>query len=437
MTAEHEPLVLSFRHLQNFQRQDEALHALKKIASMVKPIMRARDWKVGELCEFYPDQKNLLGLNENRGQRILIRLRHAGDRNQFMPFEAVVDTMLHELCHNVRGPHDQQFHALWDQLRDELDSLILKGYTGEGFLSKGNQLGGYRIPQHERLRQARAEAEKNKPPPPKTPGHRLGGSRPQPGEDIRSVIVRSIQRRNSMDDHNCANQNKNDKEIEQISEQWRRNGFRTQAEEEAANEAAIAQAYWELVQEDQKREYGDRYIPPSSQHPIGNGGVSLREATRSSQLTEYYAPQPSSSSPSWAPQPPPPVPNATRPPSIPQTTRPPPPPAQSASAKRPAPPKTDDYWVCNLCTLHNPLHATSCEVCNTPGPVIKRPQSGRTELVDLTSSPPKKKPASSSSSSYQPQPRPPPSTWSCKHCTNVMDSQWWTCSVCGQMKDKS
>jgi DNA-dependent metalloprotease WSS1 len=59
--GEHDPLILSFSHLKDFPREKEALHALKKVASLVKPIMRARGWKVGELAEFYPDQQNLLG----------------------------------------------------------------------------------------------------------------------------------------------------------------------------------------------------------------------------------------------------------------------------------------------------------------------------------------------------------------------------------------
>jgi DNA-dependent metalloprotease WSS1 len=58
---EHDALVLSYTHLKNLPRQDDALRALKKIASLVKPIMRARGWKVSELSEFYPDQQNLLG----------------------------------------------------------------------------------------------------------------------------------------------------------------------------------------------------------------------------------------------------------------------------------------------------------------------------------------------------------------------------------------
>lgn len=58
---EHDALVFSYSHLRNFPREKEALHTLKKIASLVKPVMRARGWKVPELAEFYPDQHNLLG----------------------------------------------------------------------------------------------------------------------------------------------------------------------------------------------------------------------------------------------------------------------------------------------------------------------------------------------------------------------------------------
>lgn len=58
---EIEPLVLSYSHLKGLPRADDALHMLKKIASLVKPIMRARGWKVRELTEFYPNEPNLLG----------------------------------------------------------------------------------------------------------------------------------------------------------------------------------------------------------------------------------------------------------------------------------------------------------------------------------------------------------------------------------------
>lgn len=59
---ELDALVLSYTHLKNLPRQDDALRTLKKIASLVKPIMRARGWKVSELSEFYPEQQNLLGM---------------------------------------------------------------------------------------------------------------------------------------------------------------------------------------------------------------------------------------------------------------------------------------------------------------------------------------------------------------------------------------
>ncbi|KAL6413711.1 DNA damage response protein-like protein [Ilyonectria robusta] len=60
--ADRDALVLSYVHLANFPRASDALHMLRKVSSMVKPIIRARSWKVGELAEFYPDQANLLGM---------------------------------------------------------------------------------------------------------------------------------------------------------------------------------------------------------------------------------------------------------------------------------------------------------------------------------------------------------------------------------------
>lgn len=60
---EQDALVLSYSHLADLSRASDALHMLKKIASVVKPIMRARNWKVRQLAEFYPEQDNLLGLS--------------------------------------------------------------------------------------------------------------------------------------------------------------------------------------------------------------------------------------------------------------------------------------------------------------------------------------------------------------------------------------
>lgn len=75
--ANNDRQVLSYVHLAKFPRDGEALHTLKKVASMVKPIMRARNWKVGELAEFFPSQQNLLGKSPSHTRlltRFLIRL---------------------------------------------------------------------------------------------------------------------------------------------------------------------------------------------------------------------------------------------------------------------------------------------------------------------------------------------------------------------------
>ncbi|KAK5658799.1 hypothetical protein OQA88_1611 [Cercophora sp. LCS_1] len=408
---EHDPLVLSFSHLRDVPREKDALHTLKKIASLVKPIMRARGWKVGELAEFYPDQQNLLGLNINRGQRILLRLRYPGDRNQFLPIEQVTDTMLHELSHIVHGPHDSKFHALWDQLRDEHEGLAMKGYTGEGFLSDGHRLGGRGVPKHEARRLARAAAEKRRTLSAGS-GQRLGGSAPRSGQDIRNVIVSAIERRNKSL-QGCGNTNHNEREIREISDRATRNGFRTQAEEDAANEAAISQALWELVQEDEQRKYGESYIPPSVDNPTGNGGGAVLSPNSSSKKPTQDQPGPK-----------PPVPVSTKP-------------AAPAAPEVP----DDDVWVCEVCTLHNPASYLSCDACTTERSVKnskdlaqKASAKKRTRtVIDLTSSPVK---GSSSKKRADSVPR-AASTWQCSFCGNVMDKQWWTCATCGKMKDNS
>ncbi|KAF2969036.1 hypothetical protein GQX73_g4532 [Xylaria multiplex] len=260
--AEVDPLIHSYSHLADFPRAADALHTLKKVASLVKPLMRARGWKVGQLTEFYPNQQNLLGLNVDRGQRICLRLRYPGDRNQFLPIGQVADTMLHELAHNVHGPHDAKFHALWNQLRDEHLSLTLKGYTGEGFLSEGHRLGGGSIPMHEARRLARVAAEKRQTLSSGS-GQRLGGATPRPGQDIRNVIGDAVERRNRTL-QGCANDNQTQDEIVEIANTATRNGFRTQADEDAANDAAIAQVLWEIAQEEELAENRAPYMPPNT-----------------------------------------------------------------------------------------------------------------------------------------------------------------------------
>lgn len=230
---------------------------LKKVASVVKPIMRNRNWRVGTLTEFFPTEQNLLGLNINRGQRICLRLRYAGDRTQFLPLENVIDTMLHELSHNLIGPHNSEFHQLWNALRDEYDDLKIRGFTGEGFLSQGHRLGGRNVPIHEARRRARVVAEQ-KARLQKHDGQKLGGRPLVPGQDVRQVIADAVQSRVTIT-NGCAS---NTQRAEGLANEASFNGFRTQAEEDDANQRAIEQALWELYQEEEMRKAG---VTPDSQ----------------------------------------------------------------------------------------------------------------------------------------------------------------------------
>ncbi|RFU32749.1 hypothetical protein B7463_g3622, partial [Scytalidium lignicola] len=407
-------------------REKEALHSLKKIASLVKPIMRARNWRVGTLAEFYPEQRNLLGINENKGQRICLRLRYPSDQNQFLPLEQVVDTMLHELCHIVHGPHNKEFHALWDQLRKEYEGLIAKGYTGEGFLSAGYKLGGRRIPMDEARRLARASAEKRRVLHSGS-GQRLGGAPIRAGTDIREVIVQAIDRRNTVL-MGCGAESKNEKEIKDLADQATNNGFRTKAEEDEANDRAIAQALWELVQEDERREYGNSYVPSTPANPTGNGGGRVSRPPEPP--TKRTASAPSSST----------TPNAsTRPGSRPisrlvtESASKRPKTVASKSLTAPIPESTPvapipplaavTEWSCPTCTLNNPVNYLCCDACAT-----ERPSETSRKIAEATLALEKSKAFGASAS---------PKTWECKYCTTIMEDKWWTCSTCGKMKESS
>ncbi|KAL3503607.1 hypothetical protein ACH5RR_038056 [Cinchona calisaya] len=90
--------------------------------------------------------QNLLGLNIGGGQHVKLRLRSHYSDEEFLPFHEVLDTMLHELCHNVHGPHNASFYKLWDELRKECEDLIRKGISGsgKGFDLPGRRLGGFK-----------------------------------------------------------------------------------------------------------------------------------------------------------------------------------------------------------------------------------------------------------------------------------------------------
>jgi DNA-dependent metalloprotease WSS1 len=347
-----------------------------------------------------------------------------------MPLEQVVDTMLHELSHNVFGPHDDKFHALWNQLRQEYEGLVRKGYTGEGFLSEGRKLGGQRIPQHEARRIARNAAEKRRTLSAGS-GQKLGGAPVRPGTDIRGVIVNAIERRATVT-KGCGSVVQSDregKEMKDIADQAMRNGFRTKAEEDEANDQAIAQALWELVQEDEQEKYGEAYVPPSAANPTGNGGTGIipspRPSARGPPSTKIAPPAPTPSTTLKRPA-------GTRPDSNRPLSR-----LvfeQSGSARSStstlndnSPPpsmSSQTMWECPVCTCHNQMSYLSCDACTSERPAE--------DFLVFVEGPP---PQPANAKSLKPTTiATRPKTWTCRMCSTVMEDKWWTCSGCSTMK---
>ncbi|VFQ82502.1 unnamed protein product [Cuscuta campestris] len=137
--------VWEIKSLKRKPKQEEAQKFLERIAKQVQPIMRKHGWRVKLLSEFCPKNANLLGLNVGAGVNVKLRLRRPYRDEDFLPYDDVLDTMLHELCHNVHSPHNTSFYKLWDELRKECEDLLSKGIsgTGEGFDLPGRRLGGF------------------------------------------------------------------------------------------------------------------------------------------------------------------------------------------------------------------------------------------------------------------------------------------------------
>jgi DNA-dependent metalloprotease WSS1 len=350
------------------------------------------------------------------------------------------------LCHNVHGPHDATFHALWNELRDEWTTLQLKGYTGEGFLGKGNQLGGSHIPRDELRRRARAEAikerDRRKAQQAKS-GHRLGGAF-SGGGSLRDAIADATIRRTSKEvESGCAT---GTKAGERAAEDAMLNGFRSKAEMDEADHLAIQQALFELMQQEEGRRL-DREAA-ATQRPTAQ---PVRTQSVSHPIGGFYAPTPPSA--------PNPRPAAT----YPGNNVPARPPqsvdrhgrpisrlvkeaesksrnenkAASARLSKPLPkvPGTSQgsssqqpHWPCPRCTLQNEANVEFCDACNEPRmgasalPRAKPQNIGSNGLIQTTSK---------SSNG------PGNLGWKCWFCGTFMEHQWWTCSRCGTMKASS
>jgi hypothetical protein len=453
---EHDALFGSYEHLKDCPQPEEALLRLRKIASLVKPLMRKRSWKVKVLSEFLPDDERLLGLNINKTFKICVRLRYTHNPGTFLPIEQCVDTLLHELSHIIFSDHDSNFHDLWNELRDDHETLLLRGYTGEGFLTGGKKLGGGPVPpQHEMRRLARANAEQRRVLQ-KGAGRTVGGQRVPPGADLRKVLADAAIRRATID-RGCAS---GTAQANNLAEQAGRHTFKTKAEEDDANNRAIAEALFDLMEEEEAQKMEGTFSTPSP-----SGGLTWSKehglATAEPSTTDSSLPKSEEEQMRWALQEsmkdgqsrkrPLQVDDDVQIPSKPSLSAKPPLGAsirkdtpfidlteddededevltKKPMTKPPAP--NPGSWACRMCTCINLQTHLVCDACGGERPVftVSAGPSGVGRRDNARPAP---------AHAEKKQVKKESLGWNCRECGTWVETMWWCCTLCGLMKDRS
>ncbi|KAH0379333.1 putative zinc metallopeptidase, partial [Aureobasidium melanogenum] len=451
---EHDALFGSYEHLRDCPQPEEALLRLRKIASLVKPLMRKRSWKVRVLSEFLPDDERLLGLNINRTAKICVRLRYTHNPGTFLPIEQCVDTLLHELSHIVFGDHDSNFHALWDELRDDHETLLLRGYTGEGFLTGGRKLGGGPVPpQHEMRRLARANAEQRRVLQ-KGSGRTVGGKRIPPGADLRKILADAADRRATVD-RGCAS---GTAQANNLAEQAGRHTFRTKAEEDDANNRAIAEALFDLIEEEEAQKMNGTFSTPpptggliwSKEHGLATTGPSTHDSGlfRSEDEQMRWAMQESLKDDQSRKRPlsmDEDVQILTKPPLLAK-------PLLGGVAKKDTPlidlteddddesptegvvthqPPDSDSWACQVCTFINLQTHLACDACGVERPAFL------TQAANSTIAGRRNDARPTPAYAEKKQTKKESLGWNCRECGTFVEHMWWCCVLCGLMKDRS
>lgn len=101
-------------------------------------VCRLHDYSVGQLTELLPwENPELLGLNENRGQIIRLRIR-TDDAEGFREYKSVRQVLMHELAHNDIGGHPVEFKKLNSKLNAELAAFERNVAEGTHTLHDGD-----------------------------------------------------------------------------------------------------------------------------------------------------------------------------------------------------------------------------------------------------------------------------------------------------------
>lgn len=290
------------------------------------------------------------------------------------------------------------------------------------------------MPIDEARRRARAAAEQRRLLA-KNSGKRLGGAPVLRGTDMRKLRADAAQRRIEVT-RGCASGTDNSTEL---AEEASRNGFRTKAEEDDANEQAIMQAFIELIQEEERERYGSSYIPPSQEHPAGPQTGASPGPSNSHDITSQESGEAAPVAKTGAHGPT----------------------ANNNSYESP--------WACPTCTLENPPNYLCCDACaaERPAPTAENPTApshkpSTRETAHQVPPNRKKRPlqddrkvendkitprdtfafrnrtrALDTLASLNHNVNKKPLGWLCDSCATFMETQWWTCSCCGKMKPSS
>jgi hypothetical protein len=317
----------------------------------------------------------------------------------------------------------------------------MKGFTGTPFVGSGKTLGGGHIPREELRRRARAQANEERERRKKLQarsGQRLGGSTMSGG--LRNAIVQATTRRQGTSAVNdgCAT---GTKAGDRAAEDALLNGFKSKRDMDDADQQAIQQAMWELMQYEELRNLDQETARPQQpmpqqhtpQRPMSEG--LTWDSRNGLQAAGTYS-NPVHLDPPYNP---PPIPSQSKPraqapaheanrhsrsssgrvkdTSNPRSTHRKPVPSQldsqaTAGASKGNSSKT---WACSTCTLLNPTSASKCDACDAPR-LASSSSSSRTPSRPVNTAPP---------------------GWACMTCGNFMEPQWWMCSFCRSIKTHS
>ncbi|KAI2498712.1 WLM domain [Fragilaria crotonensis] len=136
----------------------------------VLAVMAKHQWNVGCLAELYPEGKVgqsavcVMGLNQNKGQKILLRIR-TDDLRGFRKILSIRKVLFHELAHNVHSDHNQEFFQLMRQVERECNEMDWTQGSGtsaleteQAYVTGSYRLGGNASNKNESARELAARA---------------------------------------------------------------------------------------------------------------------------------------------------------------------------------------------------------------------------------------------------------------------------------------